>query len=79
VVTLPLVLLAIPSLIIGASAIGPMLFGDYFKSAIFVDPEASGDGPPGPSFPRAAGMSTTACSPPFWLALAGSPLAWFSI
>jgi NADH-quinone oxidoreductase subunit L len=37
VVTLPLILLAIPSVIIGYIAIEPMLFGDYFKSAIFVD------------------------------------------
>jgi NADH:ubiquinone oxidoreductase subunit 5 (subunit L)/multisubunit Na+/H+ antiporter MnhA subunit len=40
VVTLPLILLAIPSVIIGYIAIEPMLFGDYFKGAIFVDSEA---------------------------------------
>jgi NADH:ubiquinone oxidoreductase subunit 5 (subunit L)/multisubunit Na+/H+ antiporter MnhA subunit len=40
VVTLPLILLAIPSVVIGYIAIEPMLFGDYFKSAIFVDAEA---------------------------------------
>ncbi|MEK7989621.1 MAG: NADH-quinone oxidoreductase subunit L [Thiotrichaceae bacterium] len=34
VVTLPLVLLAIPSIIIGALAIGPMLYGHYFGHAI---------------------------------------------
>jgi NADH:ubiquinone oxidoreductase subunit 5 (subunit L)/multisubunit Na+/H+ antiporter MnhA subunit len=32
----PLVLLAIPSVIIGAMTIGPMLFGDFFKGAIVV-------------------------------------------
>jgi NADH:ubiquinone oxidoreductase subunit 5 (subunit L)/multisubunit Na+/H+ antiporter MnhA subunit len=37
VVTLPLVLLAIPSLVIGFVAIDAMLFGDYFKNVIFVD------------------------------------------
>ena len=37
VVTLPLVLLAIPSVIIGYFTIGPMLFGDFFGNAIFVD------------------------------------------
>jgi NADH-quinone oxidoreductase subunit L len=37
VVTLPLVLLAIPSVIVGYIAIGPMLFGDFFGNAIFVD------------------------------------------
>ena len=37
VVTLPLVLLAIPSVIVGYFTIGPMLFGDFFGDAIFVD------------------------------------------
>ncbi len=37
VVTVPLSVLAIPSLILGAFLIGPMLFGDYFGSSIFVD------------------------------------------
>jgi len=39
VVTLPLVLLAIPSVIIGYLTIGPMLFGDFFKDAIVVHGE----------------------------------------
>ena len=38
VITGPLVLLAIPSVIIGAIAIKPMLFGGYFGEAIFVMP-----------------------------------------
>ncbi|GGP25333.1 NADH-quinone oxidoreductase subunit L [Silvimonas amylolytica] len=40
VVTLPLILLAIPSVIIGAIAIEPMLFGDFFKGVLFVNTEA---------------------------------------
>ena len=36
VVTVPLILLAIPSVVIGYMAIGPMLFGDYFDGAITV-------------------------------------------
>jgi NADH-quinone oxidoreductase subunit L len=36
VVTLPLILLAIPSVIIGALTIGPMLHGEFFKGVIFV-------------------------------------------
>jgi len=40
VVTLPLVLLAIPSVVIGYIAIGPMVFGDYFKGVIFIDHHA---------------------------------------
>ncbi len=39
VVTGPLVLLAIPSVIIGAPAIGPLLFGDWFGGAIRVLPQ----------------------------------------
>jgi NADH-quinone oxidoreductase subunit L len=34
----PLVALAIPSVVIGAIAIEPMLFGDFFGRSIFVDP-----------------------------------------
>lgn len=37
VVTAPLLLLAIPSVVIGFLTIEPMLFGDFLKSAIFVD------------------------------------------
>ncbi|WP_374426173.1 NADH-quinone oxidoreductase subunit L [Ideonella dechloratans] len=40
VVTLPLVLLAIPSVIIGYFAIEPLLYGDFFKGVIFVNSEA---------------------------------------
>ncbi|RYX88413.1 MAG: NADH-quinone oxidoreductase subunit L [Comamonadaceae bacterium] len=37
VVTLPLVLLVVPSVLIGFFTMMPMLFGDFFKDAIFVD------------------------------------------
>jgi NADH-quinone oxidoreductase subunit L len=40
VVTLPLILLAIPSVVIGYIAIEPMLYGDFFKGVIFVNSEA---------------------------------------
>ncbi len=39
VVTLPLVLLAIPSVVIGYLTIAPMLFGDFFKDSIIVHGE----------------------------------------
>lgn len=39
VVTLPLILLAIPSVIIGALTIKPMLFGDFFKGVIEINAE----------------------------------------
>ncbi len=79
VVTLPLVMLAIPSLIIGYFAIEPMLFGNYFKDAIFVDADAH------PvmqelahHFHGAFAMATHAVSTAvFWLAFAGVALSWF--
>ncbi|KFN51930.1 hypothetical protein N790_03875 [Arenimonas malthae CC-JY-1] len=39
VVTVPLVLLAIPSILIGFFTVGPMLFGDFFRGAIEVLPQ----------------------------------------
>src|SRR5216110_3181685 len=39
VVTAPLVLLAVPSVVIGFITIGPLLFTDFFKDSIFVDLE----------------------------------------
>jgi len=39
VVTLPLVLLAVPSVAIGFLTVQPMLFGGFFDGAIFVKPE----------------------------------------
>ena len=35
--TAPLILLAMPSVVIGFLTIGPMLFGDFFKDSIVVD------------------------------------------
>jgi NADH-quinone oxidoreductase subunit L len=73
VVTVPLILLAIPSVVIGYLTIGPMLFGDFFKDAIFVDAATH------PAMAELAAifhgplaMATHALSTaPFWLALAG--------
>jgi len=79
VVTLPLVLLAIPSVVIGYIGIGPMVAGDYFKGVIHVDSAAH----PALShflehFHGAAAMGLHAFStPPFYLALAGVVLSWF--
>lgn len=39
VVTLPLVLLAIPSVLIGFYTIDPLVFGDFFKDAVFINAE----------------------------------------
>jgi NADH-quinone oxidoreductase subunit L len=39
VVTIPLILLAIPSVVIGWMTAEPLLFGDWFKNAIYVAPQ----------------------------------------
>ncbi|MGY0194047.1 NADH-quinone oxidoreductase subunit L [Leptothrix sp. BB-4] len=78
VVTLPLVLLAIPSVIVGYLTIGPLVHGDFFKDAIFVNGELH------PAmealkeeFHGAAAMALHAVSTlPFWLALAGVVTAY---
>jgi len=79
VVTLPLVLLAIPSVIIGAMTIEPMLFGEYFKDAIFVNHEAHPAMEElGHEFHGAVAMALHAVTTlPFWLALGGVATAYF--
>ena len=72
VVTLPLILLAIPSIVIGFLAIGPMLFGDYFGNAIFVSPANDVMAGLGHEFHGALAMVLHGFSQaPFWLALGG--------
>ena len=79
VVWLPLVLLAIPSVVIGFIAIEPMLFGSFFGSAIYIDHQAH----PAMSelkthFHGAWAMAGHAfVTPVFWLALAGVVASWF--
>ena len=79
VVTLPLVLLAIPSVIIGFFSIDTMLFGDFFGSAIMVDETKHGamaalrelfESPIGMAI---HGLQTA----PFWLALSGVLAAYY--
>jgi len=78
VVTLPLILLAIPSAIIGYIAIGPMLFGDYFKGVIFVSERHEALAKLSEEFQGAGEMGLHAfLSLPFWLALAGVVSAWY--
>ena len=79
VVTLPLVLLAIPSVFIGYFGIEPMLFGDYFKGAIYVDAgvhQVMEELAHHFHGPLAMAMHAVQ-SPVFWLALAGVVLSWF--
>jgi NADH-quinone oxidoreductase subunit L len=80
VVTAPLLLLAIPSVVIGFMTITPMLYGDFFKDAITVD----FDKHPalremGMEFHGPVAMALHAFGQkPFWLALAGVIVAyWF--
>ena len=79
VVTLPLVLLAIPSVLIGFYTIEPMLFGDFFKQVIFVNNEAHPvmeefahgfEGPVNMALHAFTGL-------PFALALAGVALSYY--
>jgi len=78
VVTLPLVLLAIPSVIIGWPAIGSLLFGDYFGNAVYVAPAHDvlaqlGEHYHGPLAFVQHGLG----SPILGLAAAGVMLAWY--
>ncbi|MGJ7535560.1 MULTISPECIES: NADH-quinone oxidoreductase subunit L [unclassified Variovorax] len=79
VVWLPLVLLAIPSVVIGFMTIEPMLFGEFFKSAIFVDGSKHHamkeleEAFHGPVAMAIHGLQAA----PFWLALAGVVLSWY--
>jgi NADH-quinone oxidoreductase subunit L len=78
VVWVPLVLLAIPSVVIGFMTIQPMLFGEFFKDAITVNLHAH------PAmeelaheFHGAAAMALHGLTTlPFWLALAGVVTAY---
>jgi NADH-quinone oxidoreductase subunit L len=78
VVTLPLVLLAIPSVLIGYVAIEPMLFGDFFKGVIFVNPSHPAMTELGEHFHSASAMAVHAfTSLPFMLAAGGVITAWY--
>ncbi|WP_397409195.1 NADH-quinone oxidoreductase subunit L, partial [Polaromonas sp.] len=79
VVTAPLVLLAIPSVVIGFMSIDAMLFGDFLKDAIIVN---AAKHPAmaelakmfhGPAQMALHGLMTA----PFWLALAGVASAYY--
>ncbi|MBT8445261.1 MAG: NADH-quinone oxidoreductase subunit L [Gammaproteobacteria bacterium] len=78
VVTLPLILLAIPSVIIGWPAIGPLLFGDFFGDAIFVLRDNDVLTVLGAGFHGAWGFFLHGlASPVIVLAFAGVGTAWF--
>ena len=79
VVKVPLVLLAIPSVLIGLLTIEPMLLGGFLKDAIHVNGELH---PAMETFREEfhgwVGMALHAFTTmPFWLALAGAVSAWY--
>jgi NADH-quinone oxidoreductase subunit L len=75
VITVPLVLLAIPSVLIGAMAIGPMLYGGWFEGSIA--PTATME-EMAREFHGWLPMALHAfASLPLWLALAGVATAWY--
>jgi len=79
VVTVPLILLAIPSVVIGFMTIQPMLFGDFFKDAIFINGEKHAAMEElAKAFHGPAQMAWHALTTlPFWLALAGVATSYY--
>lgn len=79
VVTVPLVLLAIPSVVIGFMTIQPMLYGEFFKDSIFINAERHpvmqqlAEAFDGPVQMALHGLTTA----PFWLAVGGVALAYY--
>ncbi len=79
VVTVPLVLLAIPSVLIGFLTVMPMLFGDFLKDAISVNDALH------PSMKELAGLIHgpvelavhSLFTPALWLAVSGVVVAWY--
>jgi len=77
VVTLPLIMLAIPSIFIGYFTIEPMLFGNYFQEAIYISSRhpvvaalaAEFHGPLDMALHAVHGL-------PFWFALSGVVTTW---
>src|SRR5206468_4585876 len=77
VVTMPLVALAIPSILIGALTVGPVLFGHYFTGSILVLDRNDVLGAIGAEFGGPVLFALQGLlAPPFWLAAAGAVTAW---
>ncbi len=77
VVTVPLVLLAIPSICAGYF-IGPVLFGGYFDGSITIGTEHEALREMATEFHGVAAMMVHALgTAPFWLSMAGIATAWY--
>ena len=78
VITLPLILLAIPSVAIGFFTIGTFLHTDYFGDAIFISDDHPAMHEMYEHYEGAVGMALHGMTTlPFWLAVAGVASAWF--
>jgi NADH-quinone oxidoreductase subunit L len=78
VITVPLILLAIPSAVIGWFTVKDVLFANYFGDAIVVHQEHDVLAQMGESFHGSMGLLMHAyMTPVFWLAMAGTFTAWF--
>jgi len=78
VVTVPLILLAIPSAFIGWFTVGPVLFGNYFGDAIVVSESRDVIARLADNWHGSLGLFTHAVKTPvFWLAASGVFAAWF--
>jgi NADH-quinone oxidoreductase subunit L len=79
VVTVPLILLAIPSVVIGFMTIQPMLYGEFFKDAIFINGEKhAAMEEMAKAFHGPLQMAMHALTTmPFWLALAGVVTSYY--
>ncbi len=79
VVTVPLLLLAIPSVVIGFMTVQPMLFGEFFKDSIFVEATKH------PAMTKIAEIfhgplqmaGHALVTLPFWLAVSGVALSYY--
>ena len=78
VVTVPLILLAIPSAVIGWFTVGPVLFGNYFGDAIVVQHANDVLAEMGSHWHGSLALLLHSVQTPvFWLAAAGLFSAWF--
>ncbi len=78
VVTVPLALLAIPSVLAGMVLIRPLLFGSFFHGAIFVLPVDNALARMATHFHGVmAFIGASFASPPLYLALSGMATAWY--
>ena len=78
VIWVPLVALAVPSLVAGVIGAGPMVFGDYFGSSLRVLPAHDVLHHMALHFEGAGAFIWHGMlQPPFWLAMSGVVVAWF--